>query len=88
MPQNKQHLVKAVEASGHGFTPREAEAAVDAVLAGISSLAAKDRLTLRGFGAFETRTRAARPGRNPRTGETIELPASTSLAFRAARQAS
>lgn len=85
---NKQDLIKAVEASGHGFHPREAEAAVDAVLAGISSLAAQDRLTLRGFGAFETRTRAARPGRNPRTGEAIDLPASSALAFRAARSAS
>lgn len=87
MSKSKQHLIAYV-ADREGCGQRAAEAMVDTVLAGISSLAANDRLTLRNFGSFATRNRAARPGRNPRTGETIELPASSSLAFRAARQAS
>lgn len=87
MPKNKSDLIRTLETHSHGFHPREAEAAVNAVLDGIASLAAQDRLVLRGFGIFETRTRAARPGRNPRTGEAIDLPASSTLAFRAARSA-
>ena len=83
MPKNKQDLIEHVVANG--FRPFDAEAAVKAVLDGIASLAASDRLTLRGFGSFETRTRAARTGRNPRTGEAIALPETKALAFRAAK---
>lgn len=83
MPKTKKDLIDHVVT--HGFRPFDADAAVTAVMAGISALASQDRLTLRGFGSFETRTRAARPGRNPRTGETITIPASTFLAFRAAK---
>lgn len=86
MPKSKRDLIDHVVA--HGFRPFDAEAAVTAVLAGISSLAASDRLTLRGFGSFETRTRAARLGRNPQTGAEIQIPASSGLAFRAAKSGS
>jgi DNA-binding protein HU-beta len=86
MPKNRQDLIDHVAA--HGFSTRDAETAVTATLAGISALSAQDRLTLRNFGSFETRTRAARPGRNPQTGETIQIPASSALAFRAAKAAS
>lgn len=84
MSHGKQDLIDHVVAKGYGR--RTAEGAVAAVLDGISALAAQDRLTLRGFGSFETRTRAARTGRNPRTGEAISLAASSSLAFSAARK--
>jgi DNA-binding protein HU-beta len=84
MPKHKKDLITYV-ADRHGCGQRGAEELIDTVIAGISSLAADDRLTLRGFGSFETRTRAARQGRNPRTGETIALPASSALAFRAAK---
>lgn len=43
---------------------------------------AGDAVSLRGFGTFEQRKRSARNGRNPRTGETISIPASSHLAFR------
>lgn len=84
MPKSKRDLIEAV-ADRRGIGTREAEASIDTVLAAIASLAADDRLTLRGFGSFETRTRAARQGRNPQTGEAIQIPASTVLAFRAAK---
>lgn len=44
-------------------------------------------MTIKGFGAFEMRTRAARQGRNPKTGEAVAIPASKTMAFRAAKTA-
>lgn len=86
MPKTKQDLIDHVAATieqGQKFS----KDVVEAVLDGISALAAQDRLTLRGFGSFETRTRAARTGRNPRTGEAVAIAASTAMAFRAAKPA-
>lgn len=87
MPKNKKDLINYV-ADREGRGQRAAEAMVNTVLAGISSLSANDRLTLWGFGSFKTSLRAARLGRNPRTGETIDLPATRSLTFRAAKSGS
>jgi DNA-binding protein HU-beta len=87
MSKSKQDLIDHVaEEIGQG--QKFSKDVVEAVLNGISNLAAQDRLTLRGFGSFEVRTRAARSGRNPRTGETIAIPASSALAFRAAKPTS
>lgn len=47
------------------------------------TLKAKDKITLAGFGTFETRSRAAREGRNPHTGETINIAAKRVPAFKA-----
>ena len=51
-----------------------------------ASLAKGEDVRLAGFGAFETRERAARTGRNPQTGEEIAIAASTSVGFKAAAQ--
>jgi nucleoid DNA-binding protein len=57
-------------------TKKEAQAAVDCVLATITSaLKKKDAVTLVGFGTFKVNKRKARAGRNPRTGETIKIKA-------------
>lgn len=48
----------------------------------VESLKAGDKVTLTGFGTFETRGRAARTGRNPKTGETINIAAKTVPAFK------
>ena len=48
-----------------------------------NTLKAKDKITLAGFGTFETRSRAAREGRNPHTGETINIAAKRVPAFKA-----
>lgn len=54
--------------------PREIERIVDVVLDEIASALEKgDRVELRGFGAFSVRKRDARSGRNPRTGETVDV---------------
>lgn len=56
-------------------------AALEAIAAAV---ARGESVTLAGFGTFERRSRAARAGRNPRTGAAMEIPAGVSPAFRAA----
>ena len=76
---NKRELVDAV-AQGADLSKSGAESAVDAVVEAISSaLANGDKVTLPGFGTFEVRERAARTGRNPQTGETIQIAAGNSV---------
>jgi len=80
---NKSELIAAV-AEGADLSKADADKAVAAVLDTISgALAQKDKVTLPGFGTFETRERSARTGRNPQTGEAIEVAASTVPAFKA-----
>lgn len=70
----KQELISKV-AEKSGLSKKDAAAAVDAVFESISEgLASGDKVSLTGFGAFEVRERAARVGRNPQTGESIEIP--------------
>ena len=57
-------------------------AALDAI---VDAMKAGDKVQLIGFGTFETRKRAARTGRNPQTGETIEIAASKHPAFTAGK---
>ncbi len=58
------------------LTKKEAEVAVNAIFASISEALDKgDKVELRGFGVFKVRNKRARKGRNPRTGETIDVPA-------------
>jgi len=79
---NKTELRDAV-AQASGISGAEADRALNAVLDSITSaLASGDSVTIPGFGTFETRERAARPGRNPQTGEEIEIAASTTAAFK------
>ncbi len=59
-----------------GLAVRDIEAIVDCFFSEISTqLATGGRVELRGFGTFSTRARTARVGRNPRTGETVEIDA-------------
>ena len=76
----------AITAEKAGMTKKDAEKAVSAALEAITAeLAAGNRVQLAGFGIFETKTRQARTGRNPKTKEAIEIPASTSVAFKASK---
>ena len=82
MPMNKSELVRHV-AEEAGMTRAAAGNAVDAVLSGVAgSLTRGEAVTLPGFGTFLTRDRPARAGRNPRTGEELEIAASTVPAFK------
>ncbi|MGA9175118.1 MAG: HU family DNA-binding protein [Thermoactinomyces sp.] len=83
---NKTELVERV-AESTGKTKKEAGLIVDSVLQTISEALSKgEKVTLIGFGNFEVRERAARTGRNPQTGEEIEIKASKVPAFKAGKQ--
>lgn len=80
---NKAELVDAV-AQATGSPRSSAESSVAAVLESITSaLKNGDKVALTGFGTFEVRSRAARTGRNPQTGATIQVKASKAPAFKA-----
>ena len=80
---NKGELVRAV-ASAAGTTRVTVEEVIDSLVGEIESAIYRgDRVTLPGFGTFERRDRAARIGRNPRTGATIQIQATRVPAFRA-----
>ena len=79
---NKAQLIENV-ASKTGLTKKDATAAVDAVFGSIQdTLKQGDKVQLIGFGTFEVRERAARKGRNPQTGEEIQIAASKVPAFK------
>ena len=82
---NKTQLIEAV-ASKANLKKKDAEAAVNAVTAAIAeALKAGDKVQLVGFGNFEVKERAAREGRNPKTGEKITIAASKHPAFTAGK---
>ncbi|MCR4947077.1 MAG: HU family DNA-binding protein [Lachnospiraceae bacterium] len=82
---NKTELIAAV-AEKTGLKKTESGKAVDAVVAAITEELKKgDKVTLIGFGTFETRSRAARTGRNPQTGKEIKIKASKAPAFKAGK---
>ncbi|MFK3888452.1 integration host factor subunit beta [Sphingomonas sp. NPDC079357] len=72
----RSELVQALLKDNPGLSQRDVEAIVSTFFDEITErLAANGRVELRGFGAFSTRARDARVGRNPRTGETVEVDA-------------
>lgn len=80
---NKVQLTDVV-ADKSGMTKKDCAVVVSAVLDAITeALAAGDDVRITGFGSFEVKERAARPGRNPRTGEVVEIPASKYVSFSA-----
>ena len=82
---NKTELVAAVAAKA-GLTKKDAERVVNATLETITeSLVKGDKVNISGFGIFEVKNREARVGRNPRTKETIQIPAAKLPAFKASK---
>ncbi len=82
---NKNDLVAAV-AAGTGISKSDGAHAVDAMLNSISgALKDGDEVRLPGFGTFSVRQRKASEGRNPRTGEPIQIPASKIPKFKAGK---
>lgn len=81
---NKAELITRM-AEKTNTTKKEAEAALKAFMESVEeALVAGEKVQLIGFGTFEARERAAREGRNPRTKEIINIPASTTPVFKAA----
>ena len=82
---NKNELISSI-ASETGLTKTDAAKAVDAFVSSISSaLKSGDEVRLVGFGTFEVAERAAREGRNPKTGETMPIAASKTPKFKAGK---
>ena len=70
----------------HGCTVYQAEIALNAAIARITkALTEEEKVQIVGFGAFETKTRAERMGRNPKTGEDIPIPATKVPVFKAGK---
>jgi DNA-binding protein HU-beta len=82
---NKNDLIAAV-AERTGLAKSDSARAVEAVLGTITdALKGGDAVALSGFGSFVAKVRAARTGRNPRTGEPVAIPASRAPAFKAGK---
>jgi DNA-binding protein HU-beta len=73
-------------AAEHGVTKADARKLVDGVFAAIANAAAKgEEVSLSGFGKFKVKESPAREGRNPATGQTMQIAASKKLAFAPAK---
>ena len=82
---NKTELI-AVVAEKTGMTKKDAERVINATVETITqSLVAGEKVQVSGFGNFEVKAREARVGRNPRTKETIQIPASRQPVFKASK---
>lgn len=82
---NKSELVDAI-ASGADISKASAGRALDAMVDTITETLRKgDQVALVGFGTFSVKDRAARTGRNPQTGKTIEIPAARVPGFKAGK---
>lgn len=82
---NKADFIGAVSEAAE-LTKTDASKAVDAVISVITKALKKgDTVTLVGFGTFQVRERAAREGRNPKTGETIKIAKSKNPSFKAGK---
>lgn len=82
---NKTELIEAI-ANESGLTKRDVEKALSAFTDTVTSAMKNgDKVQLVGFGTFEVSKRAARTGRNPRTGETVEIAASATPKFKAGK---
>ncbi|MCY7679865.1 HU family DNA-binding protein [Bacillus pumilus] len=82
---NKTELVSAV-VEATGLAKKEVATVVEATLDAIeSTLKEEGQVKIAGFGTFEVATRAARKGRNPQTGEEIEIPETKAPKFKAAK---
>ena len=82
---NKAELI-AITAEKTGLSKKDTETVITAALDVITeALTEQEKVQLVGFGAFEVKSRAARLGRNPKTKETIEIPASKVPVFKAGK---
>jgi DNA-binding protein HU-beta len=83
---NKSELIDAI-ANSANLSKADAGRALDGLVGAVTKALKKgDTVSLVGFGTFSVRKRAARTGRNPRTGETIKIKASKNPAFKAGKQ--
>ncbi len=82
---NKGELIEAIAQSAN-LSKADAGRALEGFIAAVTdALESGDSVAVAGFGSFEVRERAARTGRNPKTGETLEIAASKAVGFKAGK---
>ena len=85
LKMNKTELIKSIATKAE-LNQKQATAALDATISSITeALKEGDKVALVGFGTFEVRTRPARQGHNPSTGEAVEIPEKKVPAFKAGK---
>ena len=83
----KSELIEKLAAENTHMTHAEVERVVNVVLGRMTqAMSEGGRVELRGFGAFSVRSRPARAGRNPRTGETVDVPAKSVPFFKSGKE--
>ncbi|MBU1325667.1 MAG: integration host factor subunit beta [Alphaproteobacteria bacterium] len=83
----KSELIEKLAAENRHLTHGEVERIVNVILGGMmDALSQGGRVEIRGFGAFSVRDRPARAGRNPRTGEAVEVPAKSVPFFKSGKE--
>jgi integration host factor subunit beta len=83
----KSELVEAIAGKIKNFSKKDIELIVDIIFNSmIESLRAGDKVEIRGFGSFKVKERRARKGRNPKTGETIDIPFKKVPFFKAGKE--
>ncbi len=83
----KSQLIEKLAAENTHLTHAEVERVVNVVLDRmVDAMSGGGRVELRGFGAFSVRSRPARAGRNPRTGEAVEVPAKSVPFFKSGKE--
>ena len=82
---NKTQLINAIRHElGEDATLKTATEALNATIAAITKAVATEKVQIQGFGTFETKTRAARNGRNPKTGKSVQIPECAVVTFKPA----
>ena len=83
----KAELVDKIAEKKPGLTRKQVEVVVNTVLDGIKdALSREDKVEIRGFGSFRIRYRRAKEGRNPKTGETVQVPPKKVPFFKAGKE--
>jgi integration host factor subunit beta len=83
----KAELVDKIAEKKPGLTRKQVEVVVNTVLDGIKdALSREDKVEIRGFGSFRVRFRRAKEGRNPKTGETVQVPPKKVPFFKAGKE--
>ena len=83
----RSELIQKISEENPHLFQRDVERIVNTVFEEIiDAMARGDRVELRGFGAFSVRSRPARAGRNPRTGETVDVPAKSVPFFKSGKE--
>jgi len=86
-PMTKSDLIAQIAKGNDNLTQKDAEIIVDQIFDSMmDALSRGDKIDIRGFGSFKVKQREAREGRNPRTGETIQIPAKRVPSFKTGKQ--